>query len=119
MLLERNLTDQIIASAIEVHRELGPGLLESIYEECLCRELHLRKVPFERQKPLEVRYKGVCLNCNYRMDIVVAKKVVVEVKCVEQLALVHIAQVLTYLRLSKLGVGLLMNFYVPVMRNGI
>ncbi len=119
MLYEENLTEQIIGAAIEVHRHLGPGLLESAYEECLCRELELRGFTFERQKPLLLEYKGIKLDCGYRMDVVVEKKVVLELKCVDAIAPVHEAQLLTYLRLSGLKVGLILNFFVPVMKDGI
>ena len=119
MLHEKNLTEQIIGAAIEVHRHLGPGLLESAYEECLCRELELRGLSFERQKPLPLEYKGIKLDCGYRIDIVVENKVILELKCVDAIAPVHEAQLLTYLRLSGLKVGLILNFYVAVMKDGI
>jgi GxxExxY protein len=119
MLYEKNLTEQIIGAAIEVHRHLGPGLLESAYEECLCCELKLRGLSFERQKPLPLEYKGIKLDCGYRIDIVVGNKVILELKCVDTIAPVHEAQLLTYLRLSGLKVGLILNFYVPVMKDGI
>jgi GxxExxY protein len=119
MLYERELTEKIIAAAIEVHRHLGPGLLESAYEECLCHELRLRGIPFERQKKLPVEYKGKHLEHGYRMDIVVAGKVVLELKCAEAIAPIHEAQLLTYLRLSGLKIGFIFNFKVPVMKNGI
>lgn len=113
------LTDRIIGCAIEVHRALGPGLLESAYEECLCYELKQSGIAFRRQVPLPVVYKEVKLDCGYRMDMVVDDRLVVELKTVERLAPVHDAQILTYLRLSGLPVGLLMNFNVPVLRDGI
>jgi GxxExxY protein len=119
MLYEKELTENIIGAAIEVHRQLGPGLLESAYEKCLCRELELRGLPFERQKAIPLEYKGVRLEQGYRMDIVVAKKIVLELKCVNAIAPVHEAQMLTYLRLSGLSIGLILNFYVPVMKAGI
>lgn len=121
MVYEKELTDKIIGAAIEVHRHLGPGLLdlEATYEDCLCCELELNGITFERQKPLPLTYKGRHISSKYRMDLVVAGKVVVELKCVEAIAPVHEAQLLTYLRLSKLRVGLILNFYVPVMRCGI
>ena len=102
MLYAEELTEKIIGAAIEVHRHLGPGLLESAYEECLCRELALRSLSFERQKPLPLEYKGVKLNCGYRIDVVVENKVVLELKCVDSITGVHEAQLLTYLRLSGL-----------------
>ncbi len=115
----RMLTQQIIGAAIEVHRALGPGLLESAYETCLCHELSLRQIPFDRQKQLPVVYKGVEIECGYRLDLLVADTVVVELKAVEQLLPVHQAQVLSYLRLGGWEVGLLINFHVPVLRQGI
>lgn len=113
------LSNQVIGAAIEVHRHLGPGLLESAYEECLCHELSLRKVPHARQVPLPVEYKGIKLECGYRLDVLVDSLVILELKAVEQLEPIHEAQLLTYLRLSKLWLGLLINFNVPVVKNGI
>lgn len=113
------ITETIIGAAIEVHRTIGPGLLESAYETCLARELELRGVSFERQRPLPVEYKAVRLDCGYRVDLLVEGTVVVEVKAVAGLEPIHEAQVLTYLRLGGWQVGLLINFNVPVMRNGI
>jgi GxxExxY protein len=113
------LTSAIIGAAIEVHRALGPGLLESAYEECLCRELSLRRIPFERQRPLPVEYKGLRLDCGYRIDLLVADTVVVEIKAVEKLLPVHEAQLLTYMKLGGWQVGLLINFNVPVLKQGI
>ena len=118
-LIHEGLTDQIIGAAIEVHRELGPGLLESAYEECLCHELHLRNLPFQRQVPLPVAYKGVALDCGYRIDIMVADSVVVELKCLEHILAVHEAQLLTYLKMTKKRVGLILNFHVATMARGI
>ena len=113
------ITEAIIGAAVEVHRGLGPGLLESTYEECLCRELTLRRIPFERQLPLPVEYKGLSLDCGYRLDLLVAETVVVEIKAVEKLLPIHEAQLLTYLKLGGWKVGLLINFNVPVLRQGI
>jgi GxxExxY protein len=113
------VTGMVIGAAIEVHRALGPGLLESAYEECLCRELSLRSTPFQRQHPLPVKYKGLTLDCGYRLDLVVADAVVVEIKAVEKLLPTHDAQLLTYLKLSGRGVGLLINFNVPVLKQDI
>jgi GxxExxY protein len=113
------LTHEIIGAAIEVHRKLGPGLLESSYRECLCRELVLRGVGFRREKGLPLEYKGIKLDCGYRIDILVADLVVVEVKSVEALAPIHDAQLLTYLRLGGWRVGLLINFNVVVLKMGI
>ncbi|MCU1272121.1 MAG: GxxExxY protein [Acidobacteriaceae bacterium] len=119
MLVEEQLTEQIIGAAIEVHRELGPGLLESAYEQCFCHELHLRALQFRCQIDLPVQYKGLKLDCGYRLDVVVENSVIVEVKSVEQILPIHQAQLLTYLRLSGKKVGLLINFNVPVLKNGI
>jgi GxxExxY protein len=113
------ITEMVIGAAIEVHRTLGPGLLESAYEECLAHELSLRKVLVDRQRELPVEYKGIKLDCGYRLDLLVARQVVVEVKAVEALAPIHEAQVLTYLRLGGWRAGLLINFNVPVLRRGI
>jgi len=113
------LTSEIINSAIEVHRALGPGLLESAYEQCLCRELQLRGIPFVQQQPVPVDYKGVRLECGYRLDLCVSGRIVVEVKAVSELLKIHDAQVLTYLRLTGMSVGLLLNFNVPLMKDGI
>ena len=116
---ERDLTEAIIGAAIEVHRILGPGLLESAYEAALCRELALRGIHFERQKDLPVEYKGVGLDAAYRVDVVVEGRVILEIKSVEAVAPVHEAQLLTYLRLSGMKVGLLLNFNVAALRKGI
>jgi len=113
------LTEQVIGAAIEVHRELGPGLLESAYEACLCHELASRGLRLQRQVALPVRYKGVHLDCGYRLDLVVEDRVVVEVKAVEALLPVMEAQLLTYLRLSGKRVGLLINFHARVLKDGI
>jgi len=113
------LSKEIIGAAIEVHRELGPGLLESAYEECLCHELYLRNVTFERQVLLPLHYKGLDLDCGYRLDILVDNLVIVELKTVDEIAEVHRAQLITYLRLKKLWLGLLINFNVPVLKQGI
>jgi len=113
------ITHDIIGAAIEVHRQLGPGLLESSYRECLCRELVLRSIPFEREKPLPLEYKGIHLGCGYRLDILVTGCVVVEVKSVEALAPIHDAQLLTYLRIGGWRLGLLINFNVAVLKTGI
>ncbi len=115
----KELTRETIGSAIEVHRELGPGLLESAYVECLCRELSLRQIPFLREVGLPVIYKGLKLDCGYRVDLLVADQVAVEAKSVETLLPVHDAQLLTYLRLGRWPVGLLINFNVPVLKQGI
>ncbi len=116
---ENELTNQIIGSAIDVHRVLGPDLLESAYEECLAHELSERGIPFDRQKPLPVIYRGLKLECGYRADFLVDGKVIVELKAVDALAPIHDAIVLTYLRISGCKVGLLLNFNVAVLRDGI
>jgi GxxExxY protein len=113
------LTGEIIGAAIEVHRYLGPGLLESAYTKCLMRELSLRGMRFKHECPLPVAYKGVRLDSGYRVDLLVEDAVVVEVKAVESLAKIHEAQLITYLRLGGWTVGLLINFNVDVLRNGI
>ena len=112
-------THAVIGAAIEVHRHLSPGLLESAYDECLGREMTIRSIPFERQYPLPVEYKGVRLDCGYRLDYLVANQVVLELKAVETILLVHEAQLLTYLQLGDWQVGLLINFNVEILKNGI
>ena len=114
-----NLTGQILGAAIEVHKALGPGLLESVYEECLCRELELRNMPFERQKEIPIEYKGCKLDCGYRLDLVVNHQIVLELKAVERIEPIHEAQLITYLRLTGINLGLLLNFNVPVLKDGI
>jgi GxxExxY protein len=113
------LTGNVIAAAIEVHRVLGPGLLESIYQRALCHEMRLRNMSFESQKPVAVNYKGVNLGDDLRLDFVVADHVIVELKTVEKLPPVHEAQLITYLKLTGLHVGLLINFNVCLLRDGI
>ena len=113
------ITEATIGAAIEVHRALGPGLLESAYEECLCHELTCRNIAFQRQFPLPVRYKGALLDCGYRLDLVVSDRVVLELKSVEKLAPIHEAQLLSYLRLGCYKVGLLINFNVALLKDGI
>lgn len=119
MIHEQELTEQIIGAPIDVHRALGPGLLESAYQVCLAREFALRALPFEQEKPLPVEYKGVFLDCGYRLDFIVAGKVIVELKAVEAFLPVHEAQLLTYMRLTGCKVGLLVNFNVPLLKRGI
>ena len=116
---ENEISNKIIQSAIEVHRHLGPGLLESAYEECLCYELSKMGLSFKRQQSLPVEYKGIKLDCGYRLDLVVEEKVIVEVKSVEKLLPIHQAQLLTYLRLSELKLGLLINFNSALLKDGI
>jgi GxxExxY protein len=113
------LSSKIIGAAIEVHKTLGPGLLESTYEKCLCYELNLRGIPFTNQVSLPVVYKGKQLDCRYQMDLVVENTIILELKSCEKVEPIHQAQLLTYLKLSGLNLGLLLNFNVPVMRDGI
>ena len=113
------LSHQILGAALEVHQTIGPGLLESAYEECLAYELSQRRLAFKRQLGLPLRYKAVSLNCGYRLDFLVEGLVVVELKAVDQLLPIHEAQVLTYLRMSSLWLGLLLNFNVRMFRGGI
>jgi GxxExxY protein len=113
------ITEIIIGCAIEVHRQLGPGLLESAYEECLCYELAKAGLRFERQKPVPVIYKEIKLDCGYRIDILVESCVVVELKTTELFNPVHEAQVLTYMKFADRKIGLLINFYVSILKNGI
>jgi len=114
-----DLTGNVIGAAIEVHKNLGPGLLESVYEECLCIELKKKNISYERQKELPIEYKGTNLDCGYRLDILVPGKLIVELKACESLQPIHEAQLLTYLRLAKIKTGLLINFNVPVLKEGI
>ena len=116
--LHATLTDRIIACAIEVHRCLGPGLLESVYESALCVELEMRGLPFTRQAGVPLLYKGRLIS-EHRPDLVVDSAVIVEVKSVERLDPIHVAQVLTYLRVTGIRVGLLLNFKCAVMKHGI
>ena len=116
---ENQLSHEIIGAALEVHRALGPGLLESTYEECLAREFSLRAMAFERQVPLPVSYKGAAVDAGYRVDFVVSGLVIVELKAVDALLAVHAAQLLTYLKLSDKRLGLLINFNVVRLRDGI
>jgi GxxExxY protein len=118
-LIEKELTGQIIAAAIDVHRALGPGLLESVYHACLAHELSLRQLAYVQEKALAIEYKGLCIDGGYRLDFIVADKVVVELKAVDVLLPVHEAQLLTYLKLTGCKVGLLINFNVPVLTQGI
>jgi len=113
------LTHEIIGSAIEVHRHLGPGLLESSYRECLCHELRLRGVDFRKEFELPLQYKGIKLDCGYRVDMLVEDLVLVELKAIHTLAPIHEAQLLTYLRIGGWNIGLLINFNVAVLKDGI
>jgi GxxExxY protein len=113
------LSNKIIGAAIEVHKSLGPGLLESAYEECLCYEIGLRDISYERQKGLPVNYKEKLLDCGYRIDLLVESSIILELKAVDRIEAIHKAQLLTYLKLSDIRLGLLLNFNVPIMKNGI
>ena len=113
------LSGKVIGAAIEVHKVLGPGLLESAYEQCLCHELDLKGIPFERQKELPIEYKGVKLDCGYRLDVVVSSQLILELKACESLEPIHEAQLLTYLKLTGIKLGLLINFNMPVLKEGI
>lgn len=112
------LSNRVIGCAIEVHRALGPGLLESAYEQCLARELALSDILFQVQAPLPVEYKGVRLDCGYRIDLFVEKKLIIELKAVEKFLPIHEAQILTYMKLANISVGLLMNFNVELLKDG-
>ncbi len=116
---EDRLSKEIIGAAIEVHRHLGAGLLESTYEECLCKELKIRDIEFERQKPLAVVYKGITLECGYKLDIVVEDKVILELKSVNKIERIHEAQLLTYLKIAGLKLGILINFNVAILKHGV
>ena len=116
---DKELSHAIIGAAIEIHRTLGPGLLEAVYEECLARELGLRAIPFERQKPIPLVYKDLKLECGYRLDFLVNGRIVVEIKSIEAIAPIHESVMLTYLRLSESPLGLLINFNVPILKDGI
>ena len=113
------VTETIIGASIEVHKALGPGLLESAYEECLCHELSLKRLKFDRQRKLPMTYKGIQLDCGYRIDLLVEEHVIVELKSIDKLSSIHDAQLLTYMKLTNSSVGLLINFNVPVLKNGI
>ena len=113
------LSNEIINAAIEVHKSLGPGLLESAYETCFCHELSLRKIPFDRQYPVPVNYKGINLDAGYRLDILVDDLVIVEIKAIKKLEPIHEGQLLTFLRLTNKWLGLLINFNVPILKQGI
>src|SRR5690349_1730393 len=118
-LYQEQLTGQVIGAAIEVHKQLGPRLLASTYQACLCQELELRGISYECEKPLPLEYKGIKLECGYRIDVLVAGAVIVEIISVEALAPIHEAQLLTYLKLTGIKVGFLINFNVVVLKNGI
>jgi GxxExxY protein len=116
---ENDISRKIIGAAIEVHKHLGPGLLESAYEECLCCELDLRGIEFKRQVPLPLSYKGLNLDCGYRLDLLVEEKIIVELKTVEAIVPIHEAQMLTYLKVRDMRVGLIINFNVRLLVDGI
>ncbi len=118
-LLEKELTDKIIGAAIEVHKALGPGLLESSYQVCLEHESKIQKMPFEHRVKLPVKYNGIELDVGYEIDLIYDKRVIVELKAVERIIPVHEAQLLTYMKLTEIRVGLLLNFNVPVLKDGI
>jgi GxxExxY protein len=113
------LSEQVLGCAIEVHRQLGPGLLESTYEQCLAYELSQLQIPFKLQVELPVEYKEIKLDCGYRIDLLVDERIIVELKSVDQLLPTHAAQILTYLKLSGVSVGLLINFNVTVLKKGV
>ena len=110
------LSKRVIGCAIAVHRTIGPGLLESAYQQCLARELSEAGLAFRMEAPLPLRYKGVLMDCAYRADFVIEDKLIVELKCVDHLLKIHEAQILAYMRLANCGVGLLINFNVPLLR---
>ena len=113
------ITEAVIGAAIEVHRHVGPGLLESVYQICLAKELTLRNIPFEQEKSLRIEYKGIHLDGGYRLDFLIDQRVVIELKAVDSLLPIHEAQLLTYLKLTGCKTGLLINFNVPILKFGI
>ena len=119
MVIFDELSNKVIGCAIEVHRELGPGLLESAYQQCLAAELSRCQIPYQLQLDLPVSYKGTRLDCGYRIDLLIDEQLIVELKCVDQLQKIHDAQILTYMRLARIRVGLLINFNVPLLKKGI
>ena len=116
---ENELSNIVIGEAIKVHQQLGPGLLESVYEECLCYKLINVNLFIERQKPIPLVYESIKLECGFRSDIIVERKLIVEVKAIEAIHDIHIAQILTYLKLTDIKLGLLMNFNVLKLKDGI
>ena len=114
-----DLSHRVIGSAIEVHRHLGPGLLESTYQQCLARELHLSGIPFKLEYPLPVDYKGIHLDCGYRIDVLIEDAIILELKSVTQLKPIHEAQLLTYMKLTHIKQGFLINFNVEILKNGL
>jgi GxxExxY protein len=119
MLMHGDVTEQVIGAAIEVHRVVGPGVLESIYERCLAHELDLRGIPYARQVTVPIAYKGLSFRCPHRADFVIADSVVVDLKAIVDIPPVHVATLLTYMRFLEMRVGLLINFHVPVLKDGI
>ena len=113
------LSNKVIGFAIEVHRNLGPGLLESTYEKCLARELTLENIPFKVQYPLPIEYKGIKLDCGYRIDLLIDDNLIVELKSVDRFLNIYETQVLTYMKLAKINIGLLINFNVERLKDGI
>lgn len=113
------LSNEIIGAAIEVHKNLGPGLLESIYQQCLTHEFELRRIQFKKEYPLPVDYKGITLECGYRVDLLVENQIILELKSVEQLKSIHEAQLLTYMKLANIRQGFLINFNVPLLKQGL
>jgi len=113
------LTEKVIGCAIEVHKSLGPGLLEAAYEQCFAKELNLEEIKFKTQVPLPVKYKGMKLECGYRVDFLVEKALIIELKSIEKILDIHKAQILTYMKLASIKVGLLINFNVKLLKNGI
>ena len=116
---EKDLTEKVIGCAIEVHRRTGPGLLESVYERCLAIELTGANIPYDTQKEIPVQYKGVLLDCGYRADMVVEDRLVIELKAVDKILPLHEAQLLTYMKLAGMSLGLLINFNVKLLKDGI
>lgn len=118
--MERDsLTEKIIGCAIEIHRITGPGLLESAYEKCMSREMALNGINFQLQVAVPIEYKGIRLNCGYRIDVLVEKRLIIELKSIEKVQRIHHAQILTYMKLSKISTGLILNFNVELMKDGI
>lgn len=118
-MLNGEITEKIIGCAIEVHRELGPGLLESAYEECLCFVLTEHNISTKRQVPIPLTFRGKKVNCGYRADLIVEEKVILEIKAIEAINDLHVAQLLTYLKVTRMRTGLIVNFNVPVLKQGI
>ncbi|AQQ72533.1 GxxExxY protein [Limihaloglobus sulfuriphilus] len=113
------LSNRVIGCAIDVHKSLGPGLLESAYQQCLCHEFRLNNIKFEREKPLAVNYKGFHLDCGYRIDIVVENQIIIELKAIDLIKPIHEAQIISYMKLSGLRQGFLINFNVPILKDGL